>query len=66
MMSIINLDWNRIPKMTRERFLGNVFCANCKGAVRITDYTIENSKMGLLIKGKCSKCGGDVARVVEV
>ncbi len=64
-MSIINLDWNRIPKTTREKLLCNVFCANCKGAVRVIDYTVENSNMGLIIKGKCSKCGGDVVRVVE-
>jgi len=64
-MDIINLDWQRIPKDIREKLLGNVFCGNCKGAVRVIDYTVENDKLGLIIKGKCKNCGCNVVRVVE-
>jgi hypothetical protein len=31
----------------------------------IVDYTVEEEEYGLILKGKCKKCGGPVARVIE-
>ncbi|WP_156290061.1 hypothetical protein [Oceanobacillus salinisoli] len=67
-MSIIDFKaakkWSKIPKQFQEKLLNNVFCAKC-GETRITDYSIYDDKFGVLLKGKCSKCGRDVVRVVE-
>jgi len=53
----------------REIVGGNVFCAHCSGehlSVGITDYKITlNADNGLLLKGKCTRCGGDVGRYIE-
>lgn len=56
--------WNKLPKNIQRLILDNVFCSKC-GATTIVDYTMEDNKYGVLIKGKCKKCGKDVARVVE-
>ena len=61
----INLKWMRIPKNIREKLLNNVWCTNCSDVVRIVEYSIEDDKIGLIIKGKCEICGGKVTRVVE-
>ncbi|WAA12890.1 hypothetical protein [Fervidibacillus halotolerans] len=61
----INLKWMKISKDIRERLLNNVWCSNCRGAVRVVEYSIEDDKLGLIIKGKCETCGGEVVRVVE-
>ena len=42
----------------------NVFCSNCY-VTTIVDYTMSDEKHGIVIKGKCKKCGKAVARVVE-
>jgi hypothetical protein len=31
----------------------------------IVDYTVEEDEFGLILKGKCKKCGEPVARVIE-
>ncbi len=42
----------------------NVFCSTC-GVTTIADYTMHDDKLGILLKGKCNKCGKNVARLVE-
>jgi hypothetical protein len=56
--------WNTVPKEFRQKILDNVFCSNCH-TTTIVDYEIKDNKYGVLIEGKCKKCGKDVARVVE-
>lgn len=60
-----NKKWLSIPKEIRNKITQNVFCSRCKDAVTIDSYTIEEDKFGLVLKGKCHKCGKEVARVVE-
>lgn len=31
----------------------------------IVKYTLHDDKFGVLLQGKCKKCGKDVARLVE-
>ena len=56
--------WSKLPKNMQELFLKNVFCSEC-GVTTITEYSMHNDKFGILLKGKCKKCGNDVARLVE-
>lgn len=62
---LISLKWMKLPKDIREKILNNVFCSNCRDAVKVVEYSIEEDKIGLIIKGKCEACGGKVVRVVE-
>ena len=57
--------WMEIPAATREKIIGNVWCTHCSKAVIIRDYTINNERLGLVLKGNCGECGGQVVRVVE-
>ncbi|QNO13512.1 hypothetical protein HYG86_01380 [Alkalicella caledoniensis] len=56
--------WNIIPKSIQGRLLSNVFCVKC-GVTTIVDYSIQNHKLGILLSGKCKKCGHSVARLIE-
>jgi ribosomal protein S27AE len=57
--------WNQIPKHEKELLLNNVFCSKC-GNTTIQDYDMYNDKFGILLKGKCKKCSGEVARLIEI
>ena len=64
-MTVVNMQWKRIPENIKQMILSNVWCSNCRDVVSVTDYQIENHELGLIISGKCSVCGSEVARVVE-
>lgn len=57
--------WNEIPKVTRKRILNAVFCGNCHGSTTVVDYSITDLDGDVYIKGKCKKCGHDVARLLD-
>lgn len=56
--------WNKLDKATRQRLLENVFCIDCS-VTTIVDYEVTMAKAGIVLRGKCKKCGKDVSRVVE-
>ncbi|RMD01107.1 hypothetical protein D9O40_09065 [Clostridium autoethanogenum] len=56
--------WAKVPKNIQQLIIKNVFCSKC-GVTTIVEYTINNDKFGILLKGKCKKCGNDVRRLVE-
>ena len=56
--------WNKIPKEIQQKIINNVFCRTCMNTT-IVDYEISNDEFGILLKGKCKKCGNYVARLVE-
>lgn len=56
--------WDKITTDIQQKLLDNVFCVNC-GVTTIVDYTLKLPKHGLTLEGKCKKCSGDVARVIE-
>lgn len=56
--------WGKLPKNMQERIINNVFCTTC-GVTTIVEYSINDDKLSVLLKGKCKKCGKDVARMVE-
>lgn len=57
--------WSLIPENIRSTILSNVYCVNCKDMTTIIDYSIEESKPDIVLRGKCAVCNGEVARVVE-
>ncbi len=67
-MSVIDFKaiqkWGKIPKNVQELLINNSFCSTC-GVTTIVEYSINNDKFGVLLKGKCKKCGKNVARLVE-
>lgn len=56
--------WNRLSKDHQNVILANVFCYQCK-MTTIKDYSIERSGLDIVLRGRCSKCNGPVARLVE-
>ena len=56
--------WNMIDALIREELIKNVWCIKCK-VTEIIDYKINSDKFGIILNGKCKKCGGDVARLIE-
>lgn len=57
--------WAAIPADIRQRLLTNVWCGQCCHAVTITNFNGSIVGGDLLLVGKCGKCQGDVARVIE-
>lgn len=56
--------WKKIEKENQDLILTTVFCRKC-GMTTITDYTIENDLSDMVLRGKCARCGGKVARFIE-
>lgn len=56
--------WAKIPKNIQQLIINNVFCSTC-GVTTIVEYTFSDDKFGILVIGKCKKCGNDVRRLVE-
>ena len=56
--------WSKIAPNIQKLIIDNVFCSKC-GTTTIVNYTIYNDRFGVLLKGKCKKCGKSVARLIE-
>jgi ribosomal protein S27AE len=56
--------WSAMPDDWKETLINNVFCRNC-GVTTIVNYAIVDDNNGIVLQGKCAKCGGAVARFVE-
>jgi hypothetical protein len=63
-MSSPRAKWLALPQNIRDLLLKNGYCSNCGDVTEIVDFTIYD-KNGLIIEGKCKKCGGKVVRCVE-
>jgi len=57
--------WNSIPSEFQNKLIDNVFCSKEGKSTTIIDFIIKNHKYGILLEGKCKKCGTKVVRVVE-
>jgi hypothetical protein len=57
--------WNAVEPGIRVRLLNNVFCVECGGntSMQLLDGRVERGD--LVLGGRCVRCGGEVARVVE-
>lgn len=56
--------WDNIEKENQEKILNNVWCNKCK-CTKIIDYKIYSNECGIILRGKCVKCNGNVSRVIE-
>jgi predicted house-cleaning noncanonical NTP pyrophosphatase (MazG superfamily) len=56
--------WSMIPDYEKELLLNNVYCHGC-GTTTIVDYCIINDRFGIVLQGKCEKCGASVTRCIE-
>ena len=57
--------WEQIPERVRKEILDSVWCAHCKTG---TPLQLREGKMSggsLVLRGLCTKCGGQAARVIE-
>ena len=57
--------WDTIPQQAQEQILQNVWCVHCSGATTITDLKGTVEKGDLILRGSCTNCGGEVARLIE-
>lgn len=57
--------WERIPADIRVRLLNNVYCTQCKGSTGITQVKGTIEKRDLILRGYCTRCGNEVARLIE-
>jgi ribosomal protein S27AE len=57
--------WKKIDKQNQRLLLKNVFCADC-GVTTIVGYNLLDDQYGVVLKGKCKKCGKGVVRYVEI
>lgn len=57
--------WASISAKFQEAILTNVWCGNCREAVKIIDYTVGEIRGDVLLDGHCAVCGGRVRRHVE-
>jgi hypothetical protein len=57
--------WESIPRDIRLKILNNVWCVQCKDMTGIGNLTGKVEKGMLVLRGVCTRCGGEVARVIE-
>jgi hypothetical protein len=60
-----NKKWLSIPEEFRRKLEQNVWCGSCCDVVKIERYTVKEFSSGVVLEGKCQKCGCDVARVID-
>jgi hypothetical protein len=60
-----NKKWLAIPAATRKELERNVWCGHCSDVVQIVAYVVKESPPGIVLEGKCRKCGKKVARFIE-
>ena len=57
--------WEAIPGDVRVKLFNNVGCVDCRKTTGICEVSGSVKKGMLVLTGKCTTCGGKVARVIE-
>jgi len=57
--------WEAIPGIIQFKILNNVWCVHCRKESSIGNLTGKIESGMLVLRGTCTKCGGEVARVIE-
>jgi hypothetical protein len=57
--------WQAIPADIRLKILNNVWCVQCKEMTGIGKVSGNVESGMLVLRGACTRCGGEVARVLE-
>jgi hypothetical protein len=56
---------NADMKRRFQEVLKNIYCLHCKKTVPLADYDAWIDQGGVVLKGKCALCGGEVSRFIE-
>ena len=54
--------WDALDHSTQAQILNNAWCGVCRQTTHIQVRSAEIDRRDLLLIGKCSRCGGSVAR----
>jgi len=57
--------WNRVPGGLKVKILNNVWCIDCRDVTGIGKVSGKVERGMLVLRGVCTRCGGEVARVIE-
>jgi hypothetical protein len=57
--------WETIAGDIQFKILNNVWCVHCRKESSIGNLTGKIESGMLVLRGTCTKCGGEVARVIE-
>jgi len=57
--------WDSVSPQAKLRILNNVWCVMCRSTTSIILTQASMNRGDLVLRGSCSKCGGEVARLVE-
>jgi len=57
--------WEAIPGIVQFKILNNVWCVQCRKGSSIGNLSGKIESGMLVLRGTCTTCGGDVARVIE-
>lgn len=57
--------WEAIPPDVRVKLLNNVWCSNCAKSTGVGKASMTVESSDLIIRGVCTACGSEVARLVE-
>jgi hypothetical protein len=57
--------WEAIPGIIQFKILNNVWCVQCRKESSIGNLNGKIESGMLVLRGTCTTCGGDVARVIE-
>ena len=58
-------EWKKIPEHIRKLLLANAFCYNCGTTEFAPGYTLRMRHGRVLIEGRCTECGAEVARLCD-
>jgi|GEM_PF-751388 len=57
--------WNTYPDGTKDMWLHNAFCTNCRVSSFAPGYVLRKDNFGVVIQGKCEKCGEPMTRCCD-
>ena len=57
--------WSELDGSLKTRLLNNVWCVACCNGTTIVRFTGATKQGDLVLEGRCIKCGGRVARLIE-
>jgi len=57
--------WAKIASNVRVKILNKVWCGRCRDEVTILNLSGKVVSGDLVLEGRCDRCGGPVARLIE-
>lgn len=57
--------WAKVPDQGKQKILANAWCSHCQAVTTMIDFGGEVVNHDLILKGVCSRCGGNVTRLLE-